>query len=245
MLELVKVDPAVGLHNSEIAERRERFGPNTFPEQPPRSFFAFMWDAAQDATLIILAIAAGLSLTELIKEPTSGWHDCVAILFAIFLCVFVGAYNDYSQSLQFRALNADKRNILINVVRARPGALAQAHARSHPAVSPSHPQLRDGRRDKVSVYDLVVGDIVIVSLGDQIPADGLLLNGQSVVVDESAMTGESDPLKKNPEAKPFMLSGCKISEGCVRDGAVCNLSSQLLTCARQRSPHPAASARWL
>lgn len=189
MLDLVGVNPAEGLPSSEIDSRREKYGPNTFPEMPARSFFAFVWDACQDATLFVLFIAAGLSLIAgLIQDVHEGWHDGVAILFAISLCVFVSAWNDYSQMLQFRGLNADKRNIQINV-------------------------LRDGRRAQVSVFDLVVGDIVVVAIGDQIPADGLLLNGQSVVVDESAMTGESDPLKKSPDAKPFMLSGCKVNEG--------------------------------
>ena len=111
------VDPAKGLRSDEVEARRTRFGPNTFPEQPPRSFLSFVWDAMQDMTLAVLAAAALLSLVALIKEPNDGWHDCVAILIAISVCVFVAAYNDYSQSLQFRALNADKRNIQINVVR--------------------------------------------------------------------------------------------------------------------------------
>ena len=182
------VNPAKGLKPDEVEKHRERFGPNTFPEQPPRGFLAFVWDAMQDMTLAVLAAAALLSLVALIKEPNDGWHDCLAIIIAISACVLVAAYNDYNQSLQFRALNADKRNIQINV-------------------------LRSGKRDKVSVYDLVVGDIVVLGVGDQIPADGLLLNGQSVISDESAMTGESDPMKKNPATKPFLLSGCKITEG--------------------------------
>jgi Ca2+-transporting ATPase len=182
------VEPSKGLPTSGVDARRERFGANRFPEVPPRSFWSFVWDAMQDMTLVVLALAAGVSFVGLITDPHDGWHDGVAILFAIGICVFVAAYNDYSQSLQFRALNADKRNIQINV-------------------------LRDGHRNKVSVYDLVVGDIVVLGVGDQIPADGLLLAGQSVISDESAMTGESDPMKKDPARKPFLLSGCKITEG--------------------------------
>jgi Ca2+-transporting ATPase len=189
VLKLVGVDAGTGLHPDDVAARRERFGANTFPEKPARSFLAYMWDAAQDMTLLILIVAAGLSLLAgLLKDKEEGWHDGVAILFAITVCITVSAYNDYTQGLQFRALNADKRNIPINV-------------------------LRGSRRLKVSVYDLVVGDIVVLATGDQIPADGLLLSGQSVVVDESAMTGESDPLRKDAETKPFMLSGCKVNEG--------------------------------
>ena len=188
VLRLVDVVPAKGLGSVEVAQRRERFGANTFPEPPARSFFSFLWDAAQDIPMLVLAVAAGLSFVELITDRTSGWHDGVAILIAISLCIFVSSWNDYSQSLQFRALNADKRNITVQV-------------------------LREGRRQGVSVFDLVVGDIAVLATGDHIPADGLLLDGQAVVVDESAMTGESDPMKKNPSSKPFMLAGCKVMEG--------------------------------
>jgi Ca2+-transporting ATPase len=188
VIKALDVNPEQGLSPDEVPARRTRFGPNTFPEQPPRSFLSFVWDAMQDATLAVLAMAALVSLVNLISDKEGGWHDCVAIIIAISICVFVASWNDYNQSLQFRALNADKRNIQINV-------------------------LRGGRRDKVSVFDLVVGDIVVLGVGDQIPADGLLLSGQSVISDESAMTGESEPMKKNPATKPFLLSGCKITEG--------------------------------
>ena len=188
VLRLVDVAPTVGLGMVEVVQRRTRFGANTFPEPPARSFFSFLWDAAQDITMLVLAVAAGLSFVELITDRTTGWHDGVAILIAISLCIFVSSWNDYTQSLQFRALNADKRNITVHV-------------------------LREGRRQGVSVFDLVVGDIVVLATGDHIPADGLLLEGQAVVVDESAMTGESDPMKKSAQHRPFMLSGCKVMEG--------------------------------
>lgn len=47
---------------------------------------------------------------------------------------------------------------------------------------------------KVSIFDIVVGDIVQLNIGDQIPADGLLIEGHSMLVDESSMTGESEPV---------------------------------------------------
>lgn len=92
----------------------------------------------------------------MVDDVAEGWHDGVAILFAICLVVNTSAYNDFNQSKQFRALNKDKKNLQITVVR-------------------------DSRRVKVSIHDLVVGDVVVVSLGDQVPADGLLMSGMSVV----------------------------------------------------------------
>lgn len=92
----------------------------------------------------------------MIDSVEDGWHDGVSIIFAIAIVVNTSAYNDYNQSKQFRDLNKDKKNLQISVVR-------------------------DSKRTKVSIHDLVVGDIVVLSLGDQVPADGLLISGMSVV----------------------------------------------------------------
>jgi Ca2+-transporting ATPase len=55
--------------------------------------------------------------------------------------------------------------------------------------------VRGGRRKIVSIFDLVAGDIVPLSLGGQVPADGIMVEGHSLSIDESAMTGESDPVR--------------------------------------------------
>ncbi|KAI5311186.1 hypothetical protein L3X38_000390 [Prunus dulcis] len=71
---------------------------------------------------------------------------------------------------------------------------------------------RDGRRQKVSIYDLVVGDIVHLSIGDQVPADGIFISGHSLQVDESSLSGESEPVDIS-EDKPFLLAGTKVQDG--------------------------------
>ncbi|KAJ8635591.1 hypothetical protein MRB53_009858 [Persea americana] len=74
---------------------------------------------------------------------------------------------------------------------------------------------RDGYRKKVSIYDLVVGDIVHLSIGDQVPADGLFISGYSLLIDESSLSGESDPVNISKE-KPFLLAGTKVQDGSGR-----------------------------
>ncbi|KAA8520191.1 hypothetical protein F0562_014447 [Nyssa sinensis] len=71
---------------------------------------------------------------------------------------------------------------------------------------------RDGSRQKVSIYDLVVGDIVHLSIGDQVPADGLFISGYSLSIDESSLSGESEPVNINKK-RPFLLSGTKVQDG--------------------------------
>ncbi|KAG6503735.1 calcium-transporting ATPase 5, plasma membrane-type-like [Zingiber officinale] len=175
--------------DEEIVHRRNTFGANTYPQKKGRSFWVFLWEACQDLTLIILMVAAVLSLvlgikTEGIKE---GWYDGGSIAFAVILVVVVTAFSDYRQSLQFQNLNEEKRNIQLEVIRG-------------------------GRRIKVSIFDLVVGDVVPLKIGDQVPADGILISGLSLAIDESSMTGESKIVQKDKKS-PFLMSGCKVADG--------------------------------
>ncbi|KAK5793236.1 calcium-transporting ATPase 9, plasma membrane-type-like [Gossypium arboreum] len=174
---------------ADLLNRRNVFGSNTYPRKKGRSFWMFLWEAWQDLTLIILIIAAAVSLglgikTEGLKE---GWYDGGSIFFAVFLVILVTATSDYRQSLQFQNLNEEKRNIQLEVVRG-------------------------GRTVKVSIYDLVVGDVVPLKIGDQVPADGVLIAGHSLAIDESSMTGESKIVHKN-QNDPFLMSGCKVADG--------------------------------
>ncbi|CAM0902918.1 unnamed protein product [Alopecurus aequalis] len=188
---MLKTDTEKGISedDSDLKARQNAFGSNTYPRKKGKSFVAFVWDACKDLTLIILMVAAAVSLalgiyTEGIKE---GWYDGASIAFAVLLVIFVTAFSDYKQSLQFQNLNEEKQNIHVEVVRG-------------------------GRRIKVSIYDLVVGDILPLKIGDQVPADGILISGHSFSIDESSMTGESKIVNKDQKS-PFMMSGCKVADG--------------------------------
>ncbi|KAG2691984.1 hypothetical protein I3760_08G032000 [Carya illinoinensis] len=173
--DLLKTNLEKGIQGDEpdLQKRRNAFGSNTYPRKKGRSFWMFLWEAWQDLTLIILMVAAVASLalgikTEGIKE---GWYDGGSIAFAVILVIVVTAVSDYKQSLQFQNLNEEKRNIHMEVIRG-------------------------GRRIEISIYDIVVGDVVPLNIGDQVPADGVLISGHSLAVDESSMTGESKIVKK-------------------------------------------------
>ncbi|KAG5129857.1 hypothetical protein JHK84_036254 [Glycine max] len=72
--------------------------------------------------------------------------------------------------------------------------------------------IRDGRRVEISIYDVVVGDVIPLNIGNQVPADGVLITGHSLAIDESSMTGESKIVEKNSN-DPFLISGCKVADG--------------------------------
>lgn len=188
----VSVSPDAGVNSSDLSLRQEIYGFNRYIEKPSRSFWMFVWDAFQDLTLIILMVCAVISIG--VGLATEGWpkgmYDGVGILLSIFLVVIVTAVSDYKQSLQFKDLDKEKKKIFIQVTR-------------------------DGYRQKVSIYDLVVGDIVHLSIGDQVPADGLYISGYSLLIDESSLSGESEPVYISQE-KPFLLAGTKVQDGSAK-----------------------------
>ncbi|XP_062218344.1 calcium-transporting ATPase 5, plasma membrane-type-like [Phragmites australis] len=188
---LLKTNLEKGIHGDEadLSCRANAFGANRYPRKKGKSFWVFLWEACQDLTLVILIIAAVISLvlgiaTEGIKE---GWYDGTSIAFAVFLVIVVTAVSDYKQSLQFQYLNEEKQNIQVEVIRG-------------------------GRRIQVSIFDIVVGDVVALKIGDQVPADGVLISGYSLAIDESSMTGESKIVMKDQKT-PFLMAGCKVADG--------------------------------
>ncbi|KAK8500790.1 hypothetical protein V6N13_057098 [Hibiscus sabdariffa] len=180
-----------GIPTSEhlINERKHIYGINKFTETPQRGFWVFVWEALQDTTLMILAVCALVSLA--VGITVEGWpkgaYDGLGIVLSILLVVFVTATSDYRQSLQFRDLDKEKKKIMVQVTR-------------------------DGLRQKISIFDLLPGDIVHLAIGDQVPADGLFISGFSVLINESSLTGECEPVNVNA-INPFLLSGTKVQDG--------------------------------
>ncbi|XP_017974148.1 PREDICTED: putative calcium-transporting ATPase 13, plasma membrane-type [Theobroma cacao] len=185
----------VGISGSteDIAHRHEAFGSNTYKKPPTKSFFHFVIEAFKDLTIMILLGCAALSLGFGIKEHglKEGWYDGGSIFVAVFLVIAVSAISNYRQNRQFDKLSKVSNNIQIDVVRG-------------------------GRRQQISIFDIVVGDIVCLKIGDQVPADGLFLEGHSLQVDESSMTGESDHVEVNRSQNPFLFSGTKVADGYAR-----------------------------
>ncbi|PKA52886.1 Calcium-transporting ATPase 9, plasma membrane-type [Apostasia shenzhenica] len=186
---MTNLDKGLTADETELSRRRNEFGPNTYPQKKGRNFLVFLWEACQDLTLIILIIAAVVSLVLGIKTEglNEGWYDGGSIAFAVILVILVTAISDYKQSLQFQNLNEEKRNIHLEVIRG-------------------------GRRVEISIFDIVVGDVVPLKIGDQVPADGILISGLSLAVDESSLTGESKIVHKDQKS-PFLMSGCKVADG--------------------------------
>ncbi|XP_047322327.1 calcium-transporting ATPase 10, plasma membrane-type-like [Impatiens glandulifera] len=185
------VDKGVSGEEDDLLKRRNAFGSNTYPRKKGRGFWRFVWDACKDTTLIILVVAAAASLGLGIKTEgiEDGWYDGGSISLAVLIVIVFTAISDFKQSLQFQNLNEEKQNIHLEVTRG-------------------------GRRVSVSIFDIVVGDVIPLKIGDQVPADGILISGQSLAIDESSMTGESKIVRKDVKGgRLFLMSGCKVAEG--------------------------------
>ncbi|KAK6164625.1 hypothetical protein DH2020_001489 [Rehmannia glutinosa] len=193
--ELLETDAANGVNGDEqdLIKRRMKFGSNTYHKPPPKGLIHFVVEAFKDTTILILLACAGLSLAFGIREhgAREGWYEGGSIFVAVFLVVAVSAASNFRQERQFDKLSKISNDIKIDAVR-------------------------DGRRMKVSIFDVVVGDVVFLTIGDQVPADGLFVEGHSFRVDESSMTGESDHVEVDLLHNPFLLSGSKVADGWSR-----------------------------
>ena len=200
----LKTDPKLGLCGTELSEenltkRKEAFGVNEFEYPPPKSFLQLCRDALDDLTVQILCVAAIISLgigAGLKKHREEyGYLEGIAIVLVVFVVVFLQAYIDYVKEQKFRQLNSIKDNYAVKVVR-------------------------NGEVHAVTAGEVLVGDVVELSAGDKIPADGVFLEGSKLRADEAAMTGEPIGIAKSHDNDPFLLSGTTISEGSGRMAVV-------------------------
>lgn len=191
-----------GLNLEDKDARIHSYGTNYLPSKVAKTFFRLCWEALQDKVLILLSVAAVVSLALGLYEtfgegpeyddegnslPKVDWVEGVAIIAAVLIVVLVGAANDYQKERQFAKLNAKKDDREVVVIRM-------------------------GKQQMVSIYDLLVGDVVTLQTGDVIPADSILISGE-VECDESALTGESETIKKTPGSDAIAFYEQNMSSG--------------------------------
>ncbi|KFY25613.1 hypothetical protein V493_04556 [Pseudogymnoascus sp. VKM F-4281 (FW-2241)] len=197
--------------DQSFADRRRVFGENRLPEKVPKSLISLAWSAYNDRVLILLTIAAVISLAVGLYqtfgqpheegEAAVEWIEGVAITVAILIVVIVGALNDWQKERQFAKLNKKKQDRVVRVTRS-------------------------GKTQEVSIFDVLVGDVMHLEAGDLVPVDGFFIDGYNVRCDESSVTGESSLVTKHAASafrssqgedlnkmNPFILSGSKVGEG--------------------------------
>ncbi|KAI8012367.1 Calcium-transporting ATPase 12, plasma membrane-type [Camellia lanceoleosa] len=180
----------------DIASRRNIYGSNSYRKPPAKTFHVVMdaiAEAFKDPIILILLVCAALSLGFGVhKDGFKGCSDGASTFVAVFLVIAVSASINYRLKKQFNKLSQGSSDIWVDVTR-------------------------NGQQQQIPIFDVVVGDVVSLKIGDQVPADGLFLDGHSLKVDESSMTAKSYPLEEVDHIfNPFLLSGTKVIDGDAR-----------------------------
>ena len=153
----------LGLTDQEVLQSREKYGANllTPPKRP--SLLKLYLEKFEDPVVRVLLIAAVFSL--IISVIENEYAETIGIIAAILLATGIGFYFEYDANKKFDLLNAVTEETLVKVIR-------------------------NGRIQEIPRKDVVVGDIVVLETGEEIPADGELIEAISLRVNESNLTGE-------------------------------------------------------
>ena len=183
--------------------RKEKFGTNKIFEEPPASFWKFLKESLSELMIIIILIAAfiqiviGLTISD---QKKTGWLDGASVLFAVFIVVLVESITNWQKEKKFFELNTLKNATI------------------------SFKTIRNNIKINIKSEDLLVGDIIFISLGEVIPADLFVIESNGIKIDESSLTGESKAVSKEtyencilaPDKKnisPIILAGTDCIEG--------------------------------
>ena len=157
-----------GLSTAQAKERLDAYGYNELDEGEKRSLLSKFIDQFKDLMIIILLVAAALSV---ITEGMHGLTDACIILAVVVLNAAFGVYQEGQAEAAIEAL----KNMSSPMARVR----------------------RDGHVVEIDSRELVPGDIVLLEAGDVVPADMRLLEAASLKIEEAALTGESVPVEKD------------------------------------------------
>ena len=196
------------IHNGidDINNREDEFGSNKVFVEPVPPFCDYVLEALEDMMLRILIVAAIVSIVlgcTLSDDPSTDWIDGVSIIVAVIVVTLVGSITNWKKETKFHELNE-----------------IQAEGTKYKVI-------RKGQPNDLISDDLLVGDLIMVNYGDIMPADLFLVEGNGIKMDESALTGESDAMKKESYEKcaeikksgkssvpsPLILSGTNCIEG--------------------------------
>lgn len=199
-------DAAQGLTDAQAEASREANGANRLTRRPPVSMLRRILEAFAEPMLILLGAAAlitlAINLIHLFTGQPTDFVECVGIFVAILLSVGISVVMEGRSAKAFEALRRMGENIRVRAVR-------------------------NGRTVLLPQEELVVGDIVLVATGDRIVADGRLLEAIELEADESSLTGESMPVRKDAAAElsadtpvaervTMLYSGCFVTAGSGR-----------------------------
>ncbi len=170
VLEEKKVNPKIGLSSKEVSARQEIYGINELREKKKKTLFQMFLEQFKDFLVVILLIAATISIVTAILSDES-IVDGIVILAIVIINAVLGVNQENKAN---NALAALKK-------------MSSPHARV----------IRDGKTISISSTEITVGDVVVLETGDYVAADIRLIESTNLRIDESALTGESTPVEKD------------------------------------------------
>ncbi len=201
-------DPHVGLSDEQVRTSRQQHGDNVLTPPKKTSLWKLYLDKYRDPIIQILLVAAFVSLVLAFVE-----HDFVetlGIFIAIFIATTVGFYFECDAARKFRVLTAINEDQPVKV-------------------------RRNGKVMEVPRRDVVVGDIILVETGDEVPADAVLVEAVNLQIDESSLTGEPLTSKSVTDAQGQLASEATIQHSTLNIQHSADASTQHSTLNTQHS----------
>ena len=177
----------MGLNEKEVIESKKRYGTNEITKQKQNTFMHLLLESLGDPIIKILLIALAIKVVVLFRD--FDWYETIGILIAIFLASFISSISEYGSEKAFSRLQEEQLKTTAKVRRS-------------------------GKIIEIPSGEIVVGDIVMLSSGDKIPADGYLVKG-NLSVDESALNGETKEAKKLSKNGPVISDNNRVFRGSV------------------------------
>ena len=158
----------MGLTNEEVEKSRIKYGNNSLSKIKRSSFFKKFIDSLGDPIIKILLIALAIKTLFLFKN--FNWYETLGIVIAILFASLISTISEYGSEKAFIKIEEEASKIKCHVKR-------------------------NSKLEDINIDDVVIGDIVLLELGDKIPADGIIIDG-SIDVDESSLNGETKEVHK-------------------------------------------------
>ena len=174
-----------GLSTNEVLESRKKYGSNKIIYEKQNSFFKLLLESLGDPIIKILLIALGIKIIFLIKD--FDWYETIGILIAIFIASFISSISEYGSEQTFIKMQEEASKLKCKV-------------------------LRNNIIKEIYIDDVVVNDIVLISTGDMIVADGDLIDGH-LTVDESTINGEFKESYKHTYKNKILYRGTTVLSG--------------------------------
>ena len=177
-----------GLSESAVKASRERHGANVLSRGATRGFLRHFFCNLGDPVIRILLCALAVNLLFVFRG--GDWMETAGIAVSVFLATLISTLSERGSEKAFRQLSEEYDRSMFRV-------------------------WRDGSLCRIAIEDIVVGDILVVGAGEQIPADGFVIWGR-IGVDQSAMTGENREIEKRERADRNKTpnSRCAVFRGC-------------------------------